>query len=622
MAQGARIKDHGAEQRLFFARLVFAMIFILVLTVVVVLRLVQLQVVQHDHYSAQSQGNRIRVQPVPPTRGLILDRNGQVIADNQASFDLIITREQVSSLDDMLERLVATGLLAAEELADTRKEILARRSYEAVAIRSHLSELEVAIFAVNRPYLEGVDIRGRLSRSYPYGQALAHALGYVGGLSADDLKAVDPVAYAGTTQIGKVSVEKSFEDALHGAPGREQVLVNARGRSLETLERSSATPGTDIVLALDLQTQLVAHESLDGRRGAVVAIDPHNGEILAFVSTPAFDPNLISTGLSRRAYNALQEDIDKPLFNRALRGTYPPGSTIKPIVGLAALHHHTVKPGDRVYCGGYYSLPGHSHRYRDWKAGGHGPVDLQRGIEESCDVYFYQVARELGIERMSSFMKIFGLGATTGLDMPGEQGGLVPSPAWKRGAFKSAAQQVWFPGETLITGIGQGFMLVTPLQLAHATATIATRGQRYRPSMLLASRDPLTGATTPATPEALPTIGDVSAADWDAVIEGMHGVLQGSRGTARAAGAKLPFQAAGKSGTAQVFTVGQKQQYKSMEVAERMRDHALFVAFAPLEDPRIAVAVIIENGESGSGVAAPIALKVMATYLGMEPAGA
>lgn len=622
MAQGARIKDHGAEQRLFFARLVFAMIFILALTMIVVLRLVQLQVAQHDHYSAQSQGNRIRVQPVPPTRGLILDRNGQVIADNQASFDLIITREQVPSLDDMLERLVATGLLAADELADTRREILARRSYEAVAIRSHLSELDVATFAVNRPYLEGVDIRGRLSRSYPYGQALAHALGYVGGLSADDLKAVDPVAYAGTTQIGKVSVEKSFENALHGAPGREQVLVNARGRSLETLERSSAMPGTDIVLALDLQTQLVAHESLDGRRGAVVAIDPHNGEILAFASTPAFDPNLISTGLSRRAYNALQEDIDKPLFNRALRGTYPPGSTIKPIVGLAALHHHTVKPGDRIYCGGYYSLPGHSHRYRDWKAGGHGPVDLQRGIEESCDVYFYQVARELGIERMSSFMKFFGLGAATGLDMPGEQGGLVPSPAWKRGAFKSAAQQVWFPGETLITGIGQGFMLVTPLQLAHATATIATRGQRYRPSMLLASRDPLTGATTPATPEVLPAIGDVSAADWDAVIEGMHGVLQGSRGTARAAGAKLPFQAAGKSGTAQVFTVGQKQQYKSMEVAERMRDHALFIAFAPLEDPRIAVAVIVENGESGSAVAAPIALKVMATYLGMEPAGA
>lgn len=622
MARGARIKDHGAEQRLFFARLAVATAFILALTAVVVLRLVQLQVVQHAHYSAQSQGNRIRIQPVPPTRGLILDRNGQVIADNQASFDLVLTREQVPSLDDMLQRLVAIGLLADEDLADTRKEVLARRSYEAVTIRSHLSELEVAVFAINRPYLEGVDIRGRLSRSYPYGRALAHALGYVGGLNADDLKAVDPAAYAGTTQIGKVSVEKSFEDALHGVPGREQVLVNARGRSLETLERSSARPGTDIVLALDLPTQLVAHESLEGRRGAVVAIDPHNGEILAFASVPAFDPNLLSTGLSRRAYNALQEDIDKPLFNRALRGTYPPGSTIKPIVGLAALHHHAIKPGDQVYCGGYYSLPGSSHRYRDWKAGGHGPVNLQRGIEESCDVYFYQVARELGIERMSSFMKAFGLGAATGLDMPGESGGLVPSPAWKRGAFKSAAQQAWFPGETLITGIGQGYMLVTPLQLAHATATIATRGRRFRPSMLLASRDPLTGVTTPAVPEALPGIGDVSTADWDAVIEGMHGVLQGGRGTARAAGAKAPFQAAGKSGTAQVFTVGQKQQYKSMDVAERMRDHALFVAFAPLDDPQIAVAVIVENGESGSGVAAPIALKVMSAYLRMEPAGA
>lgn len=622
MAQGARIKDHWAEQRLFLARLVFALGFIIVLAVIVVSRLVQLQVMQYDYYSAQSQGNRIRVQPVPPTRGLILDRNGRVLAENQASFDLVLTPEQVPDLEATLRYLVATGLVEADDLGDIREEIAAHRRYEAVGIRDHLSELEVARFALNRPYLQGVDIRGRLSRSYPYGGALAHALGYVGGLNAADLKEVDPVAYAGTAQIGKVSVERAFEAALHGAPGQEQVLVNARGRSLQTLDRTGARPGDDVVLALDLDAQLAAYEGLTGRRGAVVAIDPKNGEVIAFVSTPAFDPNLISAGLSRKAYNALQEDIDKPLFNRALRGTYPPGSTVKPIVALAALHNGTLKPTDHVYCGGAYSLPGSSHRYRDWKPEGHGAVDLQAGIEQSCDVYFYQVARELGIDRLSSFMKDFGLGATTGIDMPGEKGGLVPSPEWKRSAFKRAAYQVWFPGETLITGIGQGYTLVTPVQLAHATATIAARGQRYRPTMLLATRDPLSGRTQPATPIALPAVDAVKPADWDAIIAGMHGVLQGARGTARAAGMAVPFQVAGKSGTAQVFTVAQSQKYKAMDVAERMRDHALFVAFGPLEDPRIAVAVVVENGESGSKVAAPIALKVMEAYLRMGPPGA
>jgi penicillin-binding protein 2 len=622
MARSVRIKDHWAEQRLFLARLIFAVAFMAILAVVVITRLVQLQLVQYDYYSAQSQGNRIRIQPVPPTRGLILDRNGHVLADNQASFDLVLTPEQVPDIDDTLHRLVTAGLIAAEDLDDIRTEIRAHRRFDTVDIRDHLSDVDVARFAVNRPYFQGVEIKGRLSRSYPYGPALAHALGYVGGLNAADLQEVDPVAYAGTTQIGKVSVERSFERELHGEPGQEQVLVNARGRSLQTLDRSVARPGADVMLALDLDAQLAAYEGLTGRRGAVVAIDPKTGEVLAFASTPAFDPNVISAGLSRKAYNALQEDIDKPLFNRALRGTYPPGSTVKPIIALAALHHGTVTPGQRVYCGGAYSLPGSSHRYRDWKPEGHGSVDMQGGIEQSCDVYFYNVARDLGIDRMSAFMKEFGLGAITGLDMPGEKGGLVPSPEWKRTAFKKAAYQVWFPGETLITGIGQGFTLVTPVQLAHAAATIAARGQRFRPTMIHATRDPLTGAMKPVAPEALTAVDDVNPADWDAIIAGMHGVMQGARGTARAVGMTAPFQVAGKSGTAQVFTVAQTQKYKAMDVAERMRDHALFIAFGPLEDPKIAVAVVVENGESGSKVAAPIALKVMEAYLRVGVPGA
>jgi penicillin-binding protein 2 len=610
-----RIKDHWAEQRLFLARLLVAAMLIGLFTAVILARLVQLQVAQYDYYSAQSQGNRIRIEPVPPTRGLILDRNGRVLAENQASFDLELTPEQVPDLDDTLQRLAERGILRAEDIPAVRTRIEARRRFDAIAIREHLGDDEVARFAVNRPYFEGVEIRARLSRHYPHGPALAHALGYVGGISADDQREFDAVAYAGTSHIGKVSVERAFESDLHGVVGQEQVVVNARGRSLQTLDRKGARPGQDIMLALDLDAQLAAYEALEGRRGAVVAIDPANGEVLAFVSTPAYDPNAISAGLSRKAYIALQEDIDKPMFNRALRGTYPPGSTIKPILALAGLASGAMTPDQRVLCRGAFSLPGSSHRYRDWKPEGHGMVDMQAGIEQSCDVYFYNLARDLGIERMAAFLKGFGLGSVTGIDMPGERGGLVPSPEWKRQAFKRAANQVWFPGETVITGIGQGYLLVTPVQLAHAVATVAARGKRFQPSMLHAFRDPITGSMRPVTPEALEPVQVADPAHWDAIIAGMHGVMHGARGTARAVGLGAPFQMAGKSGTAQVFTVAQNEKYKAADVAERLRDHALFVAYGPLEDPKIAVAVVVENGESGSKVAAPIARRVMEAYL-------
>lgn len=615
MARAMQIKDHWAEQRLFTARVIFAAAAIGVMTLVVLARLVQLQVVQYESFADQSQGNRIRIQPVPPTRGLILDRDGRVIADNQASFDLELVPEQVPDLEDTLARLAAIGLVDPEELGEVRDEIRRHRRFDSIGVRDHLTDEEVARFAVNRPWFQGVEIVPRLSRSYPHGQALAHALGYVGGISAADQETIDPVAYAGTSHIGKVSVERAFEDRLHGDAGRQQVLVNARGRSLETLERSPARPGVDLMLALDLDAQLAAWDALAGRRGAAVAIDPRSGEVLVFVSTPAFDPNELSAGVSRKTYNALLEDVDKPMFNRALRGAYPPGSTIKPLVALAALANGVATPGERVWCRGAFSLPGSSHRYRDWKPEGHGPVDMVGAIEQSCDVYFYSVARDLGIERMAGFLKGFGLGDVTGLDMPGEKGGLVPTPAWKRTAFSRAANQVWFPGETVIAGIGQGYMLTTPLQLAHATATVAARGKRFRPTMLHATRDALTGDMTPVAPQPLPPVQVADPAWWDTVIGGMHAVMHGPRGTARAVAAGAPFLMAGKSGTAQVFTVAQNQKYRAADVAERMRDHALFVAFAPLEDPRIAVAVIVENGESGSKVAAPVARRIMETYL-------
>lgn len=615
-----RIKEHWREQQLFNSRIVLTVFMLLGLAALVIVRLAQLQVLKHDYYSAASSGNQIRAEPIPPIRGLILDRNGKVLADNKPSYQLEITPERVPDMQDTLNRLVAARILAAEDLGELRELLGSRRSFETLVIAEHLGDEELAAFAVRRPHFPGLEIRARLGRSYPWGEAAAHVLGYVGSLSADDKRRLDPVEYAGTTHVGKSAAERSFEPELHGTSGHEDVVVNAHGRKMQVLKRVRPLPGRDVILSIDLDAQLAASNALAGRRGAVVAIDPDTGEVLALTSTPGYDPNAISAGLSRRAYLALQEDIDRPLFNRALRGQYPPGSTIKPIVGLAGLHFGVTSTQKRIYCGGAYSLPGSSHRYRDWKPEGHGSVSLYEGIEQSCDVYFYSLARDLGIERMGGFMREFGLGASTGIDLEGEQSGVVPSPAWKKKAFKRAAAQVWFPGETVIAGIGQGYMLATPLQLAHATATIATRGKRFKPTLLRGTRNPATGTIDYQAPEPLPAVDDQDALHWEAIIEGMHGVMQGPRGTARAVGSRAAFPIAGKSGTAQVFSVAQGQKYKASEVDERRRDHALFVAFAPLDTPRIAVAVVIENGESGSKAAAPIALEVINAYLKPAPA--
>ena len=615
-----RIKEHWREQQLFNSRILLTVFMLLGLAALVIVRLAQLQVLKHDYYSAASSGNQIRAEPIPPIRGLILDRNGKVLADNKPSYQLEITPERVPDMQDTLNRLVAARILAAEDLGELRELLGSRRSFETLVIAEHLGDEELAAFAVRRPHFPGLEIRARLGRSYPWGEAAAHVLGYVGSLSADDKRRLDPVEYAGTTHVGKSAAERSFEPELHGTSGHEDVVVNAHGRKMRVLKRVRPLPGRDVILSIDLDAQLAASNALAGRRGAVVAIDPDTGEVLALTSTPGYDPNAISAGLSRRAYLALQEDIDRPLFNRALRGQYPPGSTIKPIVGLAGLHYGVTSTQKRIYCGGAYSLPGSSHRYRDWKPEGHGSVSLYEGIEQSCDVYFYSLARDLGIERMGGFMREFGLGASTGIDLEGEQSGVVPSPAWKKKAFKRAAAQVWFPGETVIAGIGQGYMLATPLQLAHATATIASRGKRFKPTLLRGTRNPATGTIEYQAPEPLPAVDDQDALHWEAIIEGMHGVMQGPRGTARAVGSRAAFPIAGKSGTAQVFSVAQGQKYKASEVDERRRDHALFVAFAPLDAPRIAVAVVIENGESGSKAAAPIALEVINAYLKPVPA--
>lgn len=622
------LKDHWREQRLFFSRTIAAAVIVLLLTGVLIGRLVQLQVIDYQRFSELSQDNRLRIEPLSPTRGLIFDRNGLVVAENLPTWQLVVIPEQIADLDQVLIDLAELDLVDPAEHRVLVDLIRSHRAFERVKLRN-LSEAEAARFAVRRHRFPGVDIQEGLVRYYPFGAASAHAVGYVGSISRSDLERIDRRNYAGTSHIGKSGVERSYEDVLHGQVGYRQQVVNARGRILLDpaeedgahasmgLETKWPVPGRNVVLSLDMRLQLAAHDALDGARGAAVAIDPRNGEVLALVSAPAFDPNRMAAGLSRSDFAALSSDPDKPLFNRALAGRYPPGSTIKPFFGLAALQHESKKPHEHTYCPGFFRLPGNSHRYRDWRPQGHGNVDMHDAIVQSCDVYFYQLAVELGIDRMAAVLTSFGFGPPTGIDIHGEISGVVPSPQWKRTQFRRPQDQVWFPGETVIAGIGQGYMLATPLQLAHATAVLAAGGERYRPRLLLGTEDTFEGGFSRVEAEALPFV-EMDDSDRQVVHQAMIGVTRGARGSARTPMAGTEYVAAGKTGTAQVFTVAQEEQYNEDEVDERLRDHGLFIAYAPAESPRIAVAVVVENGGGGSRTAAPVARKILDAYFATQ----
>jgi penicillin-binding protein 2 len=621
MPRNSRLKDHGAEQRLFGRRVVAASFVIMLLLGALGSRLFFLQVLKHDYFAELSQGNRIRIDPLPPPRGLILDRNGVALAVNRPAYQLELTREQTPDVDDTLRRLVALGLLAQEDLDRTRKLIMSRRTFDEVPIKLQLTEEELARFAVHRPDFPGVEIRPRLTRYYPKDGLGVHALGYVAAISEADQKRIDESAYAGTTLIGKQGLERNYEELLHGTTGYQQLLVNAQGRRVErvgakapTLVRKEPVAGDDLITSIDERLQEIAEQALGTQRGAVVAIDPSNGNILAFVSTPTFDPNAFARGLTVAEYRSLQDDIDKPLYDRALRGVYPPGSTIKPFVALAGLEYGVADPKAVRYCRGVWQFPGSSHRYRDWKKNGHGPVNMRTAIAQSCDVYFYGVADQIGIDRLHDFLVRFGMGNKIGIDIQGELKGLVPSPAWKKQAFKNKALQVWFPGETVIAGIGQGYLLVTPLQLAHATATIAARGRRFEPRFVTGVRDPVTGKVTSIPPRPLPEVQVKDPKDWDVIIDGMVAVTSPG-GTAYRAQAGAPYQMAGKTGTAQVFSIGQNEKYNEKQLTDRLFDHALFISFAPAGAPRLAIAVLVENGKHGASAAAPIARKLFDAYL-------
>ena len=608
MARSIQLKDPHREARIYSARTVAAVLLVLGMLGIILARYYSLQVTEYETYRTQSERNRVQLQPLPPKRGLIFDRNGVLLADNRPSYMLSIVREQVADLDATLAELQQLLPISDSDIANFRKKLQRRRPYEAVPLRFRLTEAEQARLAVNRFRLPGVVVDAQLLRYYPHGELFSHALGYVGRINEREVLELDESDYRGTFHVGKVGVEKYYEDILHGDVGYQNVETNAHGRVLRVLERHDPVPGANLVLNLDIRIQRAATEALGERRGAVVAIDPRTGGVLALVSTPGFDTNLFVNGISSKDYSALRDSLDVPLFNRAIQGVYPPGSTIKPFMGMAGLESGLITPEYTVPDPGWYSLPGDSHKYRDWilriRGTGHAPrVDLNMAIAESCDTYFYDLARRLTIDRMYDYLRPFGFGERTGVDTTNERRGVLPSTRWKR----EAMAQPWYPGETISAGIGQGYMLASPMQLAVATSVMASKGQRRVPRLVHSIN---------GEPVEAPVLDPIAAPDeyWQAIYAGMLEVVHGKRGTAKALAKDIQYQMAGKTGTAQVIGIAQGAVYREEDVAERHRHHGLFIAFAPAEAPTIAVAIIVENG-GGSSAASPIARKVIDTWL-------
>ena len=609
-----RIKDCRSENKLFANRAIQAIIFVIVLLSILVGRLVFLQVHEHDTYATLSKENRVKLVAVAPTRGIIYDRNGLILAENQPSYSLEITPERVTDLAQTIDEIAT--IIPIDKVDRNRFYKIKKRrpSFEGIPLKLNMTDEEVARIAVEQHRLSGVDIAARLLRYYPQKEHSVHALGYISRINEKELEKVDKSNYRSTNHIGKSGIEKHYEHLLHGKVGVQQVEINARGRILRKLESLAAVPGKNLHLTLDSRLQKIAEQALGEENGAVVAIDPRNGDVLVFASWPGFDPNLFVNGIDHKTYNAYSTSDRKPLTNRALYGRYPPGSTVKPFVSLAGLESNVIEHDHSTFCPGFYTLPGDTHRYRCWKKQGHGAVDLSKSIVESCDVFYYELARMLKIDRLHDYMVQFGFGVKTGIDLlqtKYEPSGLFPSSSWKR----KARNQPWYPGETLIAGIGQGFTLTTPLQLAVATATMANRGKHIQPRLVNRIEDITTGRNELVPTRVLNNIPMVEPEHWNQVIEAMKNVVHGPRGTARKLNKDIPYTIAGKTGTAQVIGIKQGERYDKDKIKKKYQDHALFVAFAPVEDPRIAVAVVVENGGSGSSAAAPIAGELIKAWL-------
>ncbi|AMB79392.1 MULTISPECIES: penicillin-binding protein 2 [Pseudomonas] len=607
MPEPIPLKDHETEKRLVNKRLIACALLVLTVSCTLIGRMYFLQVTEFDYNSTVSENNRVHVLPIPPERGFIYDRNGVLLADNQPSFNMTITRERAGDTAKVLDSVMSILHLPEEDRAVFAKSMKqARHPFDPSTLLYELSEEQIALLAVNQFRLPGIDVEAQFVRHYPQGDHFAHSVGYVGRINEKEAKQLDPTQYRGTQSIGKTGIERFYEPELHGKVGFEEVETNAQGRVMRVLRHTDAVAGKNIVLSLDIKLQEAAEEALGDRRGSIIALDPKTGEVLAMVSKPSFDPNLFVTGISSRDYSALRDSIDKPLFNRALRGLYAPGSTIKPEVAIAGLDSGVISASTRVFDPGYFQLPNVDHKYRNWNHSGDGWVDLNAAIMRSNDTYFYDLASKLGIDRMHDYMAMFGLGQKVSLDMFEESSGLMPSREWKR----STRRQAWFPGETVILGIGQGYMQVTPLQLAQATALIANKGVWNRPHLAKTI-----DGTPPADDNPIANIVLRDPRDWEQVNHAMQLVMHDPRGIARAAAQGAQYRIAGKSGTAQVVAIKQGERYNRLKTAERNRDNALFVGFAPAEDPQIVISVMIENGEAGGRVAGPVVRKVMDAWL-------
>ena len=610
----AEFKDHQRELHYFHLRIGIAGVFVLAAFLLLLARFAYLQVVQYDYYRTKAEDNRISIVPIMPNRGLILDRSGAVLARNYSAYTLEVFQGKVSDLEKTINELETVVEIRPSDRARFKRLMIEAKGADSLPIRTRLTDAEVAKFAVNRYRFPGVDIQARLFRQYPLNELASHLTGYIGRINERDLDRIDEEGlganYKGTDHIGKTGLEQSYESELHGITGYEQVEVDSAGRGVRTLSRTSPTAGNNLVLTLDIKLQQVAKHAFGDKRGALVAIEPSTGGILAFVSTPGFDPNLFVDGIDPASWDQLNISPDRPMVNRALAGTYPPGSTFKPYMALAALELGKRTPQQTISDPGYFQFG--NHRFRDSKPGGHGTVDMYKSIVASCDTYYYMLANDLGIDNIARFIGQFGFGARTGIDIEGEAAGVLPSQEWKRRRFKKPEQQKWYAGETISVGIGQGYNTYTPLQMAQAMATLANDGVMYRPHLVNYIENIGSGERTLVEPKIERTI-TLKRQNIEFIKRALGGV--NTEGTGARAFAKAEYTSAGKTGTAQVIALKPNEKYDEKRMAERHRDHALFIAFAPLESPKIALAVVVENAGFGARAAAPIARQVLDYYL-------
>ncbi|MEQ1525162.1 MAG: penicillin-binding protein 2 [Gallionella sp.] len=618
MNKPAEFKNHQREIFHFRLRLIVSMGLVMLLLVILLLRFLYLQGLRHNHYQTLAESNRISVVPIVPNRGLILDRNGIELARNYSGYTLEINQNKVKDVETTVNELATVVEITPRDRKRFKKLLTESHNFETLVIRSKLTEEEVARFAAQQYRFPGVEINARLFRDYPYSDKTAHLIGYIGRINQKDVERLEEqeldANYRGSDYMGKTGLEQSYEAELHGTTGTEQVEVDSAGRAVRMLSHTAPVSGNNLVLSIDAKLQEIAEQAFGDYRGALVAIDPSNGEVLAFISKPGYDPSLFIDGIDTESWNELNNSPDHPLNNRALRGQYPSGSTIKPFMALAGLHYNIRSPNQTISDPGFYTLSGSSHRYRDWKKDGHGTVNLFKSIVVSCDTYYYGLAVEMGIDRIFEYLGNFGFGKKTGIDLEGESSGLLPSQAWKMKRFK----QKWFTGDTVSVGIGQGYSLVTPMQLAQATATIANNGVAYKPHLVKEIRG-VQAKDTRITPHEPLADLKIDPAHLELVKSAMYAVTQPG-GTAVGASAGAEYHIAGKTGTAQVIGMKQGEKYDASKIDERHRDHAWFIAFAPAEQPKIALVVLAENGGHGGGTAAPIARKVFDYYLlGKEP---